>query len=195
MQHFKWMVVSAIAAFFMVGGISLEAEAKSQLYKPAKGSILRIAVTHPAKLVKAKAKRIKGKVFFAADGKGKFILKGALSVRIKSIRSGNRRRDRAMWSALRKARQPYIYFYPESLTWDGKKGAVSGTFKINRKKKKVSFAVTKMEGTPDGKGKVTVKAKGHLLCSDFGVKRPSLLFVKIKNKVALKFSFIFKPKK
>lgn len=195
MKQFRWMLAIWVAGLMMVGGFSSEAQADGMRYKPSKKSHLKVDVYHKFKHVIAKSKRVKGQIFFAAKGKGTYGLKGALSVRIKSLRSGNRSRDRKMWSSLRKSRQPYVYFFPKTLTWDGKAGKVKGEFKINKIKKEVEFDVTKMEGTVDGKSTLTVEVKGHLKCSDFKIKRPSLLTIKIKNKVDVQLSLVFQPKK
>lgn len=195
MKQFRCLLAFWVAGLVMAGGFSSEAQADGLRYKPSKKSRLKVDVYHKFKHVIAKSKRVKGQVFFAAKGKGTYALKGALSVRIKSLRSGNRSRDRKMWSSLRKSRQPYIYFFPKTLTWDGKAGKVKGDFKINKIKKEIEFDVTKVEGSIDGKSTFAVKVKGHLKCSDFKVKRPSLLTIKIKNKVDVTMSLVLQPKK
>lgn len=164
--------------------------AKALKYKVAKGSLLRVDVYHTAKHIIAKSKRVKGRLLVKGDK-----LSGMLSVRIKSLKSGNRRRNRKMWSSLGKSRQPYIYFKPKSIKLTGSSGTVTGTFVIRKVEKKVSFAVSNFSGKWDGKTPVSLVAKGKLKCTDFKVKRPSLLFVKIKDLVDVTMTLKLVPGK
>lgn len=166
--------------------------AKSQ-YKIVKKSKLKIDIYHPAKHIKAKSKKVRGVVSFEGS-KHTFKLDGALTLKIKRLRSGNRSRDRKMWSALGKSVQKYIYFYPKSLQLKGDKGTITGDFLIRKIRKTLTFSVSKFKGTV-GSTALSMTVKGVIKCTDFNVTRPSLLFVKIKDKVKLKFKLKLALKK
>ncbi len=195
---------SSAVSFADIAPIKVKAKAKVKptvkmkkiKYKVVKGksSSLKVDIYHPAKHVVTKSKKVRGMVsMFGSQGTIK--LSGTLSVRIKSLRSGNRRRDRVTWTSLGKSRQPYIYFYPSSMTLKGSTGTLQGTFHIRKKKKKVTMKIVSFKGKIDGKSTISVTVTGKIKCSDFKVKRPSLLFVKIKDLVDLTIKIKLKPLK
>lgn len=169
--------------------------ASAMKYKSTKGTLIRADIYHPAKHIIAKSKRLKGSVTVKAGDKGTYKLSGKLTVKIRSLRSGNRRRDRAMWSALGKSRQHRIVYFPKTLKIKGNTGTITGSFAINRNKKKVTLTVTEFSGKVDGKSPITIKVKGKLSCDDYKIKKPSLLFVKIKDKVDVSMTLKFVPAK
>jgi len=171
--------------------------AYAQKYKVAKGSEIKAKIHINVKAVGeilARSKRVKGEVEVVSHKDGTYKLKGKLYVKVRKLRSGNRSRDRKMWSALGKARQRRIVFLPQKLTLKGGKGTIKGLFGINTQKKIVTLKVTQAKGKIGGKNKLSFKVAGQLSCKDFKIKRPSLMFVKIEDKVDLLLTLHFAPR-
>lgn len=192
MKLFRLMLTTIFALF--AATVMMASASAEVSYKTVKGTKLKLDVYHPTKHIKGKSKKLKGYFKIVSGSAGNYKLDGAFSVKVRKIKTGNRSRDRVMWSSLGKSRQPYIYFYPKTLVVKGGKGKVTGEFRINKIQKPVTFDVVDFKGTLDGKSAVSLTVKGKLSCDAFKIKRPALLFVKIKDKVDVKVMFKLKPK-
>lgn len=189
-----WRLAMLAGLFIGVLGLSATAFAAPTKYDTGK-SWVKIYVYHMAKTVKAKSKKVSGFATFEKKG-DHFKLDGALTVPIRTLDSNNASRNNVMWNSLGDSIQNVIYFYPKKLVFTGKgpkgrKGYVEGEFNIRKKSKRVKLTFKKFKGKIDG-GQFSLYVKGFLKCSDYGVSRPSLLFVKIKDKVKVRLKLRFK---
>lgn len=172
-------------------------QAWAQKYKVTKGSEIKAQIHINVKAageIIAKTKRVTGNVDIVSHANGTYKLKGKVAVKIRKLRTGNRSRDRKMWSALGKARQRRIVFLPQELKVKDGKGTITGLWGINTKKKVLTLPVTSVKGKIGGKSPVTFTIAGQISCGDFDIKRPSLMFVKIKDKVDLMLTLKFAPR-
>lgn len=187
-MSFSWKT-----AFFVLSLGLWTSSAWAKPYTVEKGGEIRVDVHHPAKHVIAKTSDVSGSIevedkTLASKSLG---LSGSLKVAVRSLKSGNKRRDNKMWESLG---DDDIVFKPKTLVVTGEgKGTIQGLFTIRGTERPVTLDVT-FQGALDGKAKVTMTIKGKVKCSDFKVPRPSLMFVAIKDDVDMSFKLTFVPK-
>lgn len=167
-------------------------------YKVDGASQIKIDVYHPAKHVKAtnKAGALQGSVTIkGALVAGKSVdVAGNVQISVGALQSGNGRRDKYMRRSLGGSSSK-ISFSPKSLTMktvtaNGGSGEITGSFTINNTTNTVTFPAS-FEGDLAKGGKVVVSIKTNLLCTAYKINLPSLMFVKIKDKVDLAMTLHF----
>lgn len=80
------------------------------------------------------------------------------------------------------------------MTLNDGKGTLLGTFSIRKQTQEVTLQIT-TDKKADGSVPLSATITGELKCSAFGVARPSLLFVKIKDVVKLQIDLKLAPQK
>ncbi|MCB9637958.1 MAG: YceI family protein [Myxococcales bacterium] len=169
----------------------------AETYKAGPASHIKIDVYHPAKHVKAHNKPGSVKGSFTIKGAveaGKAVaLEGKIEMKVGDLVSGNGRRDKYMRRSLGGSSKA-ISFEPSSMTLaklgaNGGEGEIKGKFTIHGVTQDVTFKAM-FKGNLKG-AKFAVMIKASVLCSAYKIKRPSLMFVKIKDKVDLAMDIHF----
>lgn len=194
----KLSMFVAIAAFVVTGW---QAPASAKKVLGGKGKALVLAyIYHPAKKILAGSRKLSGEVKFGAKTGSTTALSGSVTIPVKSLRSGNARRDNYMRNSLGIKANPTISFAPKSITekaqtvkkysWKASKRKpvkctheIKGTFTINGKNQDVTVAAKVVN--KGGKTRYIIPNL-VLKVTDFGIVRPSLGPAKIKNEVHLR---------
>ena len=103
--------------------------------------------------------------------------------------SRNSSRDSHMMEAVEAIKFPRVTFVSESVKPDSGGYAVSGNLTFHGVTRPVTFHVTPTLG----KDKVEITGAFTIKLSDFGVKPPSLMFVKSHDELTIRFDLFAKP--
>ena len=106
-----------------------------------------------------------------------------VSADVKSFDSGNPNRDDHAMEAIKAYRHPKVAFASDSVRKHGDAYRVFGRLTFAGKTRPVDFEVT---DTREG-GKVRIAGGFSVKLTDFGVDRPSLLFIPVKDRLDIRF--------
>lgn len=178
--------ISAIAALAV---FPAAAEAKS--YQAIKGeSSLTYVLQHPMHLIKGVNRDVDCTVELSDDTVSSVI---RVSARVRDFDSGNSSRDSHAMEAAGGMKFPKVEFASRSVRRDSAAGAagyaVAGDLTFHGVTRPVEFHVAPGEA----KDRITIRGSFTIRLSDYGVKPPGLLFVKVKDEMTLRFDLAAKP--
>lgn len=110
----------------------------------------------------------------------------SVSADVKSFDSGNSNRDDHAMEAVKARKFPRVAFASDSVRKAGAAWRVYGKLTFAGQTRPVDFAVTERKEA----GKVRVAGAFSIKLSEFGVKRPSLLFVPTEDKLDIAFDVV-----
>ena len=156
-------------------------------YEAIKGeSILTYVLKHPAHTVKGVNRDFRCSVELSDDTVSSRIRVGA---EVRKFDSGNSNRDSHAMEAIHALKFPRVTFESDSIKPDSDGYLVSGTLTFHGQTRPVAFRVT-----PETVGdRVRITGSFTVKLSDFGVKRPSLMFIKAEDNLTIRFDLFAKP--
>lgn len=161
--------------------------AAARTYEAIKGeSTLTYVLKHPAHTVKGVTRDFLCVVELSGDTVSSRI---RVSAQVKTFESGNSNRDSHAMEAIHARKFPRVSFESDSVRQDGDGYRVSGKLTFHGVARPVAFGV-KPETVGD---RVRITGAFTVKLSDFGVKRPSLMFVKTSDDLAIRFDLFAKP--
>jgi polyisoprenoid-binding protein YceI len=175
----------AFAAFAAFALFSAGPEAKP--YEAIHGeSSLTYVLDHPMHLIKGVNRDFECQVDLSDDTVSSVI---RVSARVRDFNSGNSSRDSHALEAVEGMKYPKVAFASRSVKRDGAGYAVAGDLTFHGVTRPVEMHVVPGEA----KDRITIKGGFTIRLSDYGVKAPSLLFIKIKDELTLRFDLSAKP--
>jgi polyisoprenoid-binding protein YceI len=156
-------------------------------YEALKGeSTLTYVLDHPMHLIKGVNRDFECKVDLADDTVSSMI---RVSARVRDFNSGNSSRDSHALEAVDGMKYPRVAFASRSVKRDSAGYTVAGDLTFHGVTRPVEMHVVPGEA----KDRITIKGAFTIRLSDYGVKAPSLLFIKIKDEMTLRFDLASKP--
>lgn len=179
------MRAALLPAFAIALASALPSAAK--VYEAIKGeSTLTYVLVHPMKTVEGVNKDFQCTVDLSADTVSSVI---RVSADVLKFDSGNSNRDSHAMEAVHSRKYPKVSFASDSIKPEGDGYAVAGKLTFHGKTLPVAFHVTPRT-TAD---RIEISGSFDVKLSDYGVERPSLMFVPTKDKLTLRFRLFAKP--
>ena len=180
------IVFAALAALAI---FPAAAEAKS--YQAIKGeSSLTYVLQHPMHLIKGVNRDVACTVELSDDTVSSVI---RVSARVRDFDSGNSSRDSHAMEAVGGMKFPKVEFASRSVRRDSAAGVagyiVAGDLTFHGVTRPVEFHVVPGEAND----RITIRGTFIIRLSDYGVKPPGLLFVKVKDEMTLRIDLASKP--
>jgi polyisoprenoid-binding protein YceI len=165
----------------------IPAFAAAKPYEAIKGeSSLTYVLVHPMHTVKGVSRDFECKVDLSDDTVSSVI---RVVAEVRNFDTGNSSRDSHALEAVDALKFPRVSFASNAVKPDSGGYTVSGDLTFHGKTRPVSFHVTPVSG----KERVEIKGAFTVKLSDFGVQRPSLMFVKTHDELTLRFDLFAKP--
>ncbi|HKP97218.1 MAG TPA: YceI family protein [Fibrobacteria bacterium] len=178
---------SAPAALSAVLFLFLAAPAPAKPYEAIKGeSSLTYVLVHPMHTVKGITRDFECKVELSDDTVSSRI---RVAADVRKFDSGNSSRDSHALEAVDALKFPRVSFESRSIKPEGGGYLVAGDLTFHGVTRPVSFHVTPALG----KDRVEITGTFEINLSDYGVERPSLMFMKSKDQLTLRFDLFAKP--
>jgi polyisoprenoid-binding protein YceI len=178
---------SALSILPLAAALVFPASVAARSYEAIKGeSALTYVLKHPAHTVKGVTRDFECAVELSGDTVSSKIRVGA---QVKTFDSGNSNRDSHAMEAIHALKYPRVSFESDSVRQDGEGYRVSGKLAFHGVTRPVAFRV-KPETVGD---RVRITGAFTVKLSDFGVKRPSLMFVKTSDDLSIRFDLFAKP--
>lgn len=160
-------------------------------YEAIKGESSLTYVLHsPMHLVKGVNRDFECKVDLSDDTVSSVI---RVSAKVRDFDSGNSSRDSHALEAVEVLKFPTVTFASRTVRRDSAAGgagyAVAGDLTFHGVTRPVEFHVVPGES----KGRITIKGAFTIKLSEFGVKPPSIMFMKSKDELTLRFDLAAKP--
>jgi polyisoprenoid-binding protein YceI len=185
---FKAAAFRTIGIIGALGALALfpsAAEAKS--YEAIKGeSSLTYVLRHPMHLIKGVNRDFECTVDLTEDTVSSVI---RVSSRVGDFDSGNSSRDSHALEAVEAMKFPRVTFASRTVRRDSAGYTVAGDLTFHGVTRPVEMRVVPGEA----KDRITIKGAFTIKLSDYGVKPPGVLFVKIKDDMTLRFDLAAKP--
>jgi len=167
--------VLALSALLLVPG------AGAKTYEAIRGeSSLTYRIVHPMNKVKGVSRDFECAVDIAPDTVSSRI---RVSADVGSFKSGNSSRDAHVMRIVDGRKYPRVEFASDSVRSEGDGYMVSGVLAFHGKSRPIRFLVTPKFTD----GKVEISGGFVVKLTDFGVPRPSLLFVKSEDELSISF--------
>lgn len=178
-------MIRQLSAAFALACLALSA-APAKTYEAIPGeSTLQYLLKHPMHKVRGVSKEFRATVDLSSDT---VTSKIRVAADVSSFDSGNSNRDSHALEAVHSIKHPRVEFVSESVRKEGDKYRVAGNLTFHGVTRPIDFLVTpKVEG-----GKVNVKGGFAIKLSDYRVKRPSLMFVPVEDKLTIEFDLYSK---
>lgn len=162
----------------------LAVAAPAKEYEAMKGeSTLAYRLKHPMHTVNGITRDFACTVDLSEDTAASTV---RVSADVKSFDSGNPNRDDHALEAIQARRHPKVSFASDSARKEGGLWRVHGKLTFAGQTRPVDFTVVpKREG-----GKVRITGEFAVKLTDFGVKRPSLMFVPTEDKLSIRFDLV-----
>lgn len=172
-------------ALALVSAFACAAMAKE--YRAIQGeSSLTYVLVHPMHTVIGVNKDFECNVDLSEDTVTSVI---RVSADVLKFDSGNSNRDSHAMEAVHSRKHPKVTFVSESIKPEGDGYGVSGNLTFHGQTRPVTFHVTP-KSTAD---RIEISGSFDVKLSDYGVERPSLMFVPAKDKLTLRFRLFAKP--
>ena len=163
------------------------AAAEAKTYQAIKGeSSLTYVLRHPMHLVKGVNRDFECEVDLSDDTVSSVI---RVSAGVRDFDSGNSSRDSHALEAVEGRKYPKVIFASRSVKRDSAGYLVAGDLTFHGVTRPVEMRVVPGEA----KDRITIKGEFSINMSEYGVKPPSLLFIKIKDELTLRFDLSAKP--
>lgn len=161
--------------------------APAKEYQAIKGeSVLSYVLIHPMHTIHSVNKDFECKVDLSADTVSSKI---RVVADVLKFDSGNSSRDSHAMEAVQSRKFPRVIFESTGIKPEGDGYAVSGNLTFHGKTNPVAFHVTPKTTAE----RIEITGTFSVKLSDFGVERPSLMFVPTQDKLTLKFDLFAKP--
>jgi polyisoprenoid-binding protein YceI len=175
-----------VRALLLILPLSLAQAGWSKSYQAIKGeSTLSYRLVHPMHKINGVSKDFLCTVDLSPDTVSSII---KVSAAISSFDTKNSSRDSHAMEVLEARKYPKVEFASQSVKPEGDGYLVAGTLTFHGRAKPISFHVTPHFLDR----KVEITGGFDVKLSDFEVKRPSLLFVSVEDKVTIRFD-LFAP--
>jgi polyisoprenoid-binding protein YceI len=173
--------------FLALASLMLPFAANAKEYQAIKGeSSLTYVLIHPMHTIKGVTRDFDCKVDLSGDTVSSKI---RVSADVKTFDSGNSSRDSHALEAIQGLKYPRVTFESRSIKPDSGGYTVAGDLTFHGKTRPIAFHVTPTVE----KEKIEIAGTFDILLSDYGVERPSLMFVKCKDNLTLRFDLFAKP--
>lgn len=170
-----------VACVLLLAVTVLRGTAPAKTYEAIKGeSTLAYVLKHPMHKVHGMTKDFECQVELAPDTVSSSI---RVKAKVKTFNSGNSNRDSHAMESIDALKFPTVEFASDSVRREGGGYTIHGRLTFHGKTRPVSFPVKhQVKGN-----KVNITGGFAVKLSDFGVKRPSLLFVPTEDKLTIQF--------
>jgi polyisoprenoid-binding protein YceI len=186
-RRFRAECLGNLCVTFVAAAILGLSSAFAKPYEAIKGeSSLTYVLVHPMHTVKGVAKDFDCQVDLSEDTVSSKI---RVSAEVRNFDSGNSSRDSHALEAVQGLKYPRVTFESGSVKKDSAGYTVAGNLTFHGRTRPVNFHVTPTLG----RDKVEITGSFTVRLSDFGVKRPSLMFVKTRDEMTIRFDLFAKP--
>ena len=181
-------VINALIALISLAALAVfPAAADAKPYEALKGeSSITYVLHHPMHLIKGVNRDFECNVDLSDDTVSSVI---RVSARVRDFNSGNSSRDSHALEAVDGRKFPKVAFASRSVKRDGAGYIVAGDLTFHGVTRPVEMRVVPGEA----KDRITITGSFSIKLSEFGVKPPSLLFVKTRDEMTLRFDLSAKP--
>ncbi len=185
--------VAMVVAPIHLAGDDLIAQPQSKIWVEGTSTIKAFQCTVPNFTISVKSTGAKA-VSAVLDGQ-KAVRTVELTVPAAKIECGNGTMNEHMRTALKAEENPTIRFnlasYDVTKAGEGAKGTMRGSLSLGGAEHPIDIAAA---ATDAGNGAMRIVGEYEVALSAFDLKRPSLMFgrIKVGDKVQVKFDFVFK---
>lgn len=148
------------------------------------GSSITYTLQHPFHTVKGESTQINSQLFVDDDRR---IQQVSVSVPVRSFDSGNRARDRDMLKVTEADEYPDVSFISSEIVEQNGVLAVKGELTFHGVKREIQFTAQEQR---QGQ-RLLVAGEFEISLEEFGVKRPSILTMKVKDNLQVQFRMLY----
>lgn len=181
------LVSAGLAGFLLLAAAAAAANpAAAKVYEAIPGeSTLSYRLKHPMHTVNGITKEFACTVDLSEDTASSRV---RVSADVKTFDSGNPNRDDHALEAIKARKHPQVVFASDSVRKDGDHWRIHGKLTFAGQTRPVDFTVVpKREG-----GRTRIAGTFAVKLTDFGVKRPSLMFVPSEDRLTIRFDLVAK---